>query len=88
MFIDPNLNDIKIAKELNADCVELHTGKISNLIKSKKNYIYEYKKIDLSSFEARKILQEELNQTNEILKIESLKLKDYILKRYTMEDLF
>ena len=49
---------------------------------------YEYKKIDLSSFEARKILQEELNQINEILKIESLKLKDYILKRYTMEDLF
>ena len=51
-------------------------------------YISEYKKIDLSSFEARKILQEELNQINEILKIESLKLKDYILKRYTMEDLF
>ena len=37
LFIDPNLNDIKIAKDLNADCVELHTGKISNLVKSKKN---------------------------------------------------
>ena len=45
LFIDPNLKDIKIAKELNADCVELHTGKISNLVKSKKNYIYEYKKL-------------------------------------------
>ena len=45
LFIDPNLNDIKIAKELDADCIELHTGKISDLIKSKKNYINEYKKI-------------------------------------------
>ena len=37
LFVDPNLEDIKIAKELNADCVELHTGKISNLVKKKKN---------------------------------------------------
>ena len=37
LFIDPNLKDVKIAKELDADCVELHTGKISDLIKSKKN---------------------------------------------------
>ena len=28
LFINPNLKDIKIAKELNADCIELHTGKI------------------------------------------------------------
>ena len=45
LFIDPNLNDIKIAKELNVDCIELHTGKISDLIKSKKNYTQEYLKI-------------------------------------------
>ena len=45
LFIDPNLNDIKIAKELNVDCIELHTGKISDLIKRKKNYTQEYKKI-------------------------------------------
>ena len=38
LFIDPNINDIKIAKELNTDCIELHTGKISDLIKNKKNY--------------------------------------------------
>ena len=55
LFIDPNLNDIKIAKELNADCVELHTGKISNLIKSKKNHIYEYKKIKKCCVLAKKI---------------------------------
>ena len=45
LFIDPNLKDIKTAKELNVDCVELHTGKISNLVKNNKDYNYEYKKI-------------------------------------------
>ena len=45
LFIDPNLKDIKIAKELNVDCIELHTGKISDLVKNKRNYIYEYNKI-------------------------------------------
>tara|TARA_B100000767_G_scaffold185772_1_gene173299 strand:- start:1114 stop:1833 length:720 start_codon:yes stop_codon:yes gene_type:complete len=45
LFIDPNLKDIKIAKDLNVDCVELHTGKISNLIKQKKSFITEYNKI-------------------------------------------
>ena len=55
LFVDPNLNDIKVAKELNADCVELHTGKISNLVKSKKNYIHEYKKIKKCCEIARKI---------------------------------
>ena len=55
LFITPNLNDIKIAKKLNADCVELHTGKISNLVKNKKNYIYEYKKIKKCCELAKKI---------------------------------
>jgi len=45
LFIDPNVKDIIIAKELNIDCVELHTGKISNLVKNKKNFKTEYKKI-------------------------------------------
>ena len=55
LFIDPSLNDIKIAKELNADCVELHTGKISDLVKSKKNHIYEYRKIQKCCELAKKI---------------------------------
>ena len=45
LFINPNLKDVKIAKELNADCIELHTGKISDLIKQKKSYTNEFKKI-------------------------------------------
>ena len=55
LFIDPNLKDIKIAKELDADCIELHTGKISDLIKSKKNYTNEYKKIKKCCVVAKKI---------------------------------
>ena len=45
LFVDPTLKDIKIAKELNSTCVELHTGKISNLVKENKNYKNEYLKI-------------------------------------------
>ena len=55
LFINPNLNNIKIAKRLNIDCVELHTGKISDLVKSKKNHIYEYKKIKKCCELAKKI---------------------------------
>jgi len=45
LFIDPKNQDVKIAKELQADCIELHTGKICNLINNKKNYLAEFKKI-------------------------------------------
>ena len=55
LFIDPNLKDIKIAKVLDADCIELHTGKISNLIKNKRNYINEYMKIKKCCEVAQKI---------------------------------
>ena len=39
------MSDIKISKNLNADCVEIHTGKLCNLINKKKNYKNELKKI-------------------------------------------
>ena len=55
LFIDPNIRDIKIAKDLDTDCIELHTGKISDLIKSKKNYTNEYKKIKKCCEVAKKI---------------------------------
>jgi len=45
LFINPNIKDIKISKNLGADCVEIHTGHLSNLVKSKKNYLKEFKKI-------------------------------------------
>ena len=45
LFIDPKISDIKISKEINTNCVELHTGKISNKIKLKKNFNNELKQI-------------------------------------------
>jgi len=45
LFIEPNIKDIHEAKRLNADCVEIHTGKLCNLINSKKNYKTELIKI-------------------------------------------
>ena len=45
LFINPNLKDIFYSKKINAKCVEIHTGKISTLIKKKKNYLIELKKI-------------------------------------------
>ena len=45
LFIEPSLKDLEKAKKLGADCVEIHTGKLCNLINKKKNYKKELKKI-------------------------------------------
>ena len=45
LFINPTINDINLSKSLKTDCVELHTGKISNLIKANKNFSKELQKI-------------------------------------------
>ena len=45
LFIEPNLKDIKDSKNLNADCVEIHTGKFCNLVNKNKNYKKELLKI-------------------------------------------
>ena len=49
LFINPSLNDIRLVKKLNVDCVEIHTGKLANLVKSKKNYSNELNRIKKSS---------------------------------------
>ena len=41
LFINPTIKDIKLAKKLNTDCIELHTGKISNLVKANKSFYRE-----------------------------------------------
>ena len=46
LFIEPNSKDIQKAKRLNVDCVEIHKGKLCNIINQKKNYKNELKKID------------------------------------------
>ena len=45
LFINPSINDIKMAYEIGSNCVEIHTGKISNLIKTRKNFKKEFIKI-------------------------------------------
>ena len=45
LFIEPSLRDIKEAKNLNADCVEIHTGKFCNLINKNKKYHNEIERI-------------------------------------------
>ena len=55
LFINPSLKDIKLSKQFNVDCVEIHTGKISNLVKSKKNFSNELKKIKKCSILAKKL---------------------------------
>jgi len=45
LFIEPSEKDIIESKNLNADCVEIHTGKLCNLINQKKNYLKELNKI-------------------------------------------
>ncbi len=47
LFINPSLSDVKNSKHINTKCIEIHTGKISNLVKKKKNYLNELKKIKL-----------------------------------------
>ena len=45
LFIEPSTKDINNSKKLKADCVEIHTGKLCNLINKKKNYKKELMKI-------------------------------------------
>ena len=45
LFINPSISDVKISKEIGADCIEIHTGRLSTLVKSKKKYSNELNKI-------------------------------------------
>ena len=36
LFIEPSIKDVNNSKKLKADCVEIHTGKLCNLINKKK----------------------------------------------------
>ena len=55
LFINPSIQDIKLSKKLKVDCVEIHTGKISNLVKSKKRYNEELNRIKKCSILANKL---------------------------------
>jgi len=55
LFIEPNIKDIKKAKQLNADCIEIHTGKICNLINKNKSFINQLNKIKKAVNFAKKL---------------------------------
>jgi len=55
LFIEPNQSDIKRAKLLNADCIEIHTGKFCNLVNQNKNFKNELNKIKKAAELANKI---------------------------------
>ncbi len=54
LFIDPTIANLKLAKKIGAKCVELHTGRISRLIKNNKKFIKELNKIKKSANFANK----------------------------------
>ena len=55
LFVNPNIKDVYLSKEIGADCIEIHTGHFSNLIKSKKSFIKEFLKIKKCAVLASKI---------------------------------
>ncbi len=55
LFINPSIEDVKISRKVNVDCIEIHTGHLSNLVKSKKNYKKELNKIKRCSILAKKM---------------------------------
>ena len=55
LFINPSVEDIYYSKQLNTDCIEIHTGHLANLVKSKKKYIKELDKIKRCSTLANKL---------------------------------
>ena len=54
LFINPSIADVKTSIELKTNCIEIHTGKLANLVKSKKKYSKELKRIKRCSFLAKK----------------------------------
>ena len=44
LFINPSIEDIKLSKKIETKCIEIHTGKLSRLVRLKKNYNNELKK--------------------------------------------
>ncbi|MFL2895931.1 MAG: pyridoxine 5'-phosphate synthase [Candidatus Pelagibacter sp.] len=46
LFVDPSISNLILSKKIGAKCVELHTGKISRLVKNNKNFKKELIKIN------------------------------------------
>tara|TARA_Y100000389_G_scaffold142484_1_gene140530 strand:- start:544 stop:1263 length:720 start_codon:yes stop_codon:yes gene_type:complete len=55
LFINPSMTDIYMSKSFNTDCIEIHTGRLSDLVKANKNYKSELSKIKRCSILAHKL---------------------------------
>ncbi len=55
LFINPSIKDVKLSKDINVDCIEIHTGNFSNLVKSKRKFTQELLKIKNCSILATKL---------------------------------
>ena len=55
LFVNPDISDIYLSKEIGADCIEIHTGHLSNLVKTKKSFSKEFIKIKKCAILASKI---------------------------------
>tara|TARA_B100000686_G_scaffold258977_1_gene271368 strand:- start:426 stop:1151 length:726 start_codon:yes stop_codon:yes gene_type:complete len=55
LFIEPKIQDVKLAKSLGSDCVELHTGKFCNLFNKRKRINISFFKIKNSAEYAKKL---------------------------------
>ena len=80
LFINPDIKDILMSKKLGSDCIEIHTGTFSNLVKSKKKYLKEFAKIKKCSNLAKSIGLEvhaghglDYNSTKLLCKISEIK---------------
>ena len=80
LFINPVMRDVLISKEIGADCIEIHTGALARLVKAKKTYLKEFKKIKHCSLLAKKIGIEthaghglDFNTTKILTKIKEIK---------------
>ena len=54
LFIDPTISNLILTKKIGAKCVELHTGKLSRLVKDNKKFAKELDKINKCSNYAKK----------------------------------
>ena len=55
LFIDANISDIYLSKKIDVHCIEIHTGKLANLVKAKKNYQKEFLRIKKCARLAKKL---------------------------------
>ena len=53
--MNPSIKDIKISKVLGANCIEIHTGHFSTLVKSNKKFKNEFERIKQCSILATNI---------------------------------